>query len=164
MLKIKKEIEIGKFKNRLLSQEKDKKSVVIRQLKQKHFRLIDDNEERSEYILFTYEVFALFGKENPCLQSFQLCVSSLSSDSHHLEVLPNVILPLFSRWILQLTILGSCNVLLISTIVLALHTIGISHYCYIILWFCVSKVAILISASEICSVSTSVVFVVFGDK
>lgn len=48
MSKISKEIEIEKSRTRLLSQEKDKKSVIIRQLKQKHSGMIEENEERSK--------------------------------------------------------------------------------------------------------------------
>lgn len=47
MFKIKKQIEVIKFKTKLLSQEKDKKSVIIRQLKQKYVSILDTNEERS---------------------------------------------------------------------------------------------------------------------
>lgn len=49
MIKISKEIEITKFKTRLLSQEKDKKSAILRQLKQKYVSILEDNEERSMY-------------------------------------------------------------------------------------------------------------------
>lgn len=51
MVKINKEIEVTKFKTKLLSQEKVKKSVIIRSLKQKHAAMVENNEERSEYIL-----------------------------------------------------------------------------------------------------------------
>lgn len=45
--RISREIEIARFKTKLLSQEKDKKSAHLRQLKQKHNVLTDENEERS---------------------------------------------------------------------------------------------------------------------
>lgn len=49
MMKISKEIELVKFKTKLLSQEKDKKSALIRQLKQKLFSILEGNEERSKH-------------------------------------------------------------------------------------------------------------------
>lgn len=51
MVKISKEIEVYKFRTKLLSQEKDKKSVIIRQLKQKNFSILDENEEKSKFVL-----------------------------------------------------------------------------------------------------------------
>lgn len=48
MIKVSKEIELIKFKIKLLSQEKDKKSVHIRQLKQQFVSILEGNEERSE--------------------------------------------------------------------------------------------------------------------
>lgn len=50
MIKVSKQIELSKFKTRLLSQEKDKKSVFIRKLKQQYIALLEENEERSKYI------------------------------------------------------------------------------------------------------------------
>lgn len=47
MFKIKKQIELIRFRTKLLSQEKDKKSVNIRQLKQKYVSVLEENEERS---------------------------------------------------------------------------------------------------------------------
>lgn len=49
MIKLRKEIEVTKFKIKLLSQEKDKKSAIIRQLKQKYVSVLEENEERSKY-------------------------------------------------------------------------------------------------------------------
>lgn len=48
MIKVSKEIELIRFKTKILSQEKDKKSVVIRQLKQKFVTILEENEERSK--------------------------------------------------------------------------------------------------------------------
>lgn len=48
MIRINKEIEKNKFRIRLLSQEKDKKNVIIRQLKQKHSGIIEENDEQSK--------------------------------------------------------------------------------------------------------------------
>lgn len=50
MKRISKEIEIAKFKTKLLSQEKDKKTARLRHLKQKHNALVDENEERSKSV------------------------------------------------------------------------------------------------------------------
>lgn len=49
MINISKEIELNKFRTKLLSQEKDKKSVAIRQLKHKHILISEEIEERSKY-------------------------------------------------------------------------------------------------------------------
>ncbi|KAJ8954099.1 hypothetical protein NQ318_004404 [Aromia moschata] len=54
MVKISKEIEIARFKTRLLSQEKDKKTVTIRQLKQRHCAIFEENEERSSVLMENY--------------------------------------------------------------------------------------------------------------
>lgn len=68
MKRISREIEIARFKTKLLSQEKDKKSAHLRQLKQKHNVLADENEERStvngsskirfifNYVLYRFEI------------------------------------------------------------------------------------------------------------
>ena len=46
MINISKQIEIVKFRVKLLSQEKDKKLAHIRQLKQDYTDLIERNEEK----------------------------------------------------------------------------------------------------------------------
>lgn len=48
MVKISKEIELIRFRTKILSQEKDKNSVVIRQQKQKFVTILEENEERSK--------------------------------------------------------------------------------------------------------------------
>lgn len=48
MIKLKKQIEFAKFRCKLLSQERDKKSVLIRQFKQKLTNCVDENEEKRE--------------------------------------------------------------------------------------------------------------------
>lgn len=45
IVRIRKEIEDVKFKVKLLSQERDRKQIHIRQLKQKYAKFCDDNEE-----------------------------------------------------------------------------------------------------------------------
>lgn len=45
IVKLKKEIEIFKFRTKLLLQEKDRKSAQLRQLKNKYTTLLDTNEE-----------------------------------------------------------------------------------------------------------------------
>lgn len=45
MIRISKEIELAKFKTRLLYHEKDRRTVTIRQLKQKYTALLEENEE-----------------------------------------------------------------------------------------------------------------------
>lgn len=55
MMKVSKEIELIRFKTKLLSQEKDKKSVVIRQLKQKFVTILEDNEERSKCYCYFFK-------------------------------------------------------------------------------------------------------------
>lgn len=54
MIKVRKEIELIKFKTKLLSQEKDKKSVLIRQMKQQFVSILEGNEERSKLYCFKY--------------------------------------------------------------------------------------------------------------
>lgn len=51
MLRLTKAIEVARFKTKLLSGEKDKKSALVRHLKERHNCLVDDNEERSKYFL-----------------------------------------------------------------------------------------------------------------
>lgn len=48
MMKISKDIELIRFRTKILSQEKDRKSVVIRQQKQKFVAILEENEERSK--------------------------------------------------------------------------------------------------------------------
>ncbi|XP_057651065.1 UV radiation resistance-associated gene protein [Diorhabda carinulata] len=54
MAKISKELEIGKFKIKLLSQERDKKTVIIRTLKQRFMDLLENNEERNSDLMENY--------------------------------------------------------------------------------------------------------------
>lgn len=49
-----KQLEIAKFRTKLLSQERDKKSAFIRQLKQNCSALIDENEERGSMLMESY--------------------------------------------------------------------------------------------------------------
>jgi hypothetical protein len=48
MEKMRNEIEIEQFKSKLLSQERDKKSALIRRFKNKLKDLAEDNERKSE--------------------------------------------------------------------------------------------------------------------
>lgn len=43
------EMEIEHFKSKLLSQERDKKSALIRRFKNKLNDLVEDNEKKSEF-------------------------------------------------------------------------------------------------------------------
>lgn len=49
IIKIKKQIEIYKFKTKMLSQEKDRKSAQLRQLQTKYSTLSEENEDRGLY-------------------------------------------------------------------------------------------------------------------
>lgn len=51
IVKIRKQIEIFRFKTKLLLQEKDRKNANIRQLKQTYTKLLDNNEETG---MFTF--------------------------------------------------------------------------------------------------------------
>ncbi|XP_018564038.1 uncharacterized protein LOC108905583 [Anoplophora glabripennis] len=62
MTRINKEIELEKFRIRLLSQEKDKKNVIIRQLKQKHSGIIEENEERNFNLMENYHMLSREGE------------------------------------------------------------------------------------------------------
>ncbi|KAJ8924929.1 hypothetical protein NQ315_001092 [Exocentrus adspersus] len=61
MARIQKEIEVEKFKTRLLSQEKDKRSVVIRQLKQKQTGVVEENEDRNFALMENYHLLSREG-------------------------------------------------------------------------------------------------------
>ncbi|KRT86673.1 hypothetical protein AMK59_135, partial [Oryctes borbonicus] len=54
IVRIKKEIEDVKFKVKLLSQERDRKQIYIRQLKQKYMKFCDDNEELDSQLMEDY--------------------------------------------------------------------------------------------------------------
>ncbi|CAH1155271.1 unnamed protein product [Phaedon cochleariae] len=54
MTRIGKEIETAKFRTRLLSQEKDKKTVIIRSLRQNHTAMVEENEERNSDLMENY--------------------------------------------------------------------------------------------------------------
>lgn len=52
--KVNKQIEIAKFRTKLLAQERDKKSAHIRQLKQSCTASVDENEERGSLLMENY--------------------------------------------------------------------------------------------------------------
>ncbi|KAG5887925.1 hypothetical protein JTB14_003021 [Gonioctena quinquepunctata] len=58
MAKISRDIEVAKFKARLLSQEKDKKSVMIRASKQKYLEIMEENGERESDLMENYRILS----------------------------------------------------------------------------------------------------------
>ncbi|RZC33793.1 sporulation-specific protein 15 [Asbolus verrucosus] len=54
MIKMRNEIEVEQFKSKLLSQERDKKSALIRRLKNKFKDLVDKNEEKNLELMDNY--------------------------------------------------------------------------------------------------------------
>ncbi|KAK4873183.1 hypothetical protein RN001_015212 [Aquatica leii] len=53
-----KQIEIAKFRTRLLSQERDKQSAHLRQLKVNYSTLVDENEERGYLLMENYRILS----------------------------------------------------------------------------------------------------------
>lgn len=51
MEKMRNEIEIEQFKSKLLSQERDKKSALMRRYKSRLKDLVDTNEKTSKFLL-----------------------------------------------------------------------------------------------------------------
>ncbi|KAF5282259.1 hypothetical protein FQR65_LT14391 [Abscondita terminalis] len=58
ILSVCKQIEVAKFRTKLLSQERDRQSAHLRQLKSTHSTLLDENEERGYLLMENYRILS----------------------------------------------------------------------------------------------------------
>ncbi|VEN35236.1 unnamed protein product [Callosobruchus maculatus] len=63
MQRISKDIELARFRTRVLSQEKDRKTISIRQLKQMHLHIIEENEEKNSELMENYRKLSRGGEK-----------------------------------------------------------------------------------------------------
>ncbi|KAL3284099.1 hypothetical protein HHI36_018267 [Cryptolaemus montrouzieri] len=68
MFKMNKEIEIAKFRSKLLSQEREKKLIKVRQLRKNHATLVESNCERESALM---EGYHSLNKEKEKLKDYQ---------------------------------------------------------------------------------------------
>nr|CAI5824924.1 unnamed protein product [Callosobruchus analis] len=88
MQRISKDIELARFRTRVLSQEKDRKTITIRQLKQIHLHIIEENEEKNSELMENYRKLSRGGEK---LKDYKKSVSQ------HRELYSHVIARLQQR-------------------------------------------------------------------
>ncbi|XP_025830467.1 UV radiation resistance-associated gene protein [Agrilus planipennis] len=88
IVSIKKDIEVKKFRTKLLLQERDKKSAKVRHLRQKYTNLLDENEEKSSITMDNYRQLS---KDSDKLKEWKL------EELHIKENLQHTLLQLHHR-------------------------------------------------------------------
>nr|CAH7731529.1 unnamed protein product [Callosobruchus chinensis] len=63
MQRISKDIELARFRTRVLSQEKDRKTITIRHLKQMHLQIVEENEEKNSELMENYRKLSRGGEK-----------------------------------------------------------------------------------------------------
>ncbi|CAH1999062.1 unnamed protein product [Acanthoscelides obtectus] len=80
MQRISKIIELARFRTQLLSQEKDRKTVTIRQLKQTYMQVIEENDERNSELMENYRKLSRGGEK---LKDYKKSVSQHKELHYH---------------------------------------------------------------------------------